>query len=205
MADSIQSPPDSRGGGTSRGTATGKRGGNNRPDRAMADVGNIGSELIGSVREGANSLFEEQRDRLADEIAAFGNVVRKSVEAIEESKSGAIARYADDVAQQVSGFAETLRGRSLSAMAGDVEDFARRWPIVFIASAVGLGFIGGRFLVSSASRRAAPTKPEAAPSPATASASEPRGGARHDSGAVSGPVSANANSGYGAAAKRETP
>src|SRR5436190_433410 len=45
----------------------------------LAQAKDIGSELIDAVRDGATSLFEEQRDRAANEIASFGEVLRRSV------------------------------------------------------------------------------------------------------------------------------
>ena len=68
---------------------------------------------------------------------------------------GSLVQYANQAADQVCGFADTVRDRSWNDLAGDLESFARRTPILFMASAVGLGFFAGRFLLSSSERTAA--------------------------------------------------
>jgi hypothetical protein len=156
-----------------------------RSGGALGDVKEIGTELAGAVRDSATSLFEEQRNRAADEIAALGEALRQSARGLDQS--GSVARYADRAAQQVGDFATTLRQRSWNQLAGDVEDFGRRWPLVFIAAAVGVGFAAGRFLIASPVRSAEPA------------------GARVSgtSGVVSGGVSGNAVSGSGTTASLE--
>jgi hypothetical protein len=85
-------------------------------------------------------------------------------------------------------------------MAGDVEDFARRWPVVFMAAAVGVGFAAGRFLMASAR----PADPAMGVGDAGLSSSANRPGwSGSNTGSVSGRVSGNGRAGYGATASRE--
>jgi len=172
-----------------------------QPDgsRAVEDAKEMGNELVGAVREGATSFFEEQRDRAASEIASFGEMLRRSAHTLDENRSTTVGRYAEDAAEEITQFAERLRNRSLGMMAEDVEDFARRFPAVFMAAAVGAGFFAGRFLVSSASRPRSQTQP--APRPMS-STHQPVGGARHDYGAVGGSLPSG-NAGYGGTGTRE--
>ena len=172
-----------------------------QPDgsRAVQDAKEMGSEVIGAVREGASSFFEEQRDRAAGEIASFGEMLRRSARALDENRSTMIGQYAEGAADEITQFAERLRNRSLGMMAEEVEDFARQWPAAFMAAAVGAGFLAGRFLISSSSRPRPQTM--SAPRP-TASAPQPMGGARHDFGAIGGTVPSG-NAGYGGSGIRE--
>lgn len=167
---------------------------------ALGDVKEIGTELASAVRESATSLFEEQRNRAADGIAAVGEALRQSARSLDQS-GGNMAHYADQAAQQIGDFATTLRNRSWNELAADVEDFARRWPTAFMAAAVGVGFAAGRFLMASAARNTGPggttgTSSMTATAPARTRGSE-------SGGAVTGGVSANARAGYGATASRE--
>jgi hypothetical protein len=172
-----------------------------QPDgsRAVQDAKEMGTEVIGAVREGASSFFEEQRDRAAGEIASFGEMLRRSARALDENRSTMIGQYAEGAADEITQFAERLRNRSLGMMAEEVEDFARQWPAAFMAAAVGAGFLAGRFLISSSSRPRPQTM--SAPRP-TASAPQPMGGARHDFGAIGGTVPSG-NAGYGGSGIRE--
>jgi hypothetical protein len=199
MADTMRTTPASPIRGTTTPVAAGERR-NMRDGGALDDVKEIGTELASAVRDGATSLFEEQRNRAADEIAAIGQALRQSARALDQS-GGSMARYADQAAQQIDDFASTLRNRTWNELAGDVEDFARQWPLLFMAAAVGIGFAGGRFLMASAARSSGP------PGAGTSSASTiapTRTGASGTTGMGGGSVSGDARSGYGAMASRET-
>ena len=200
MADTMRTTPASPVRGTTTPVPAGDRQNgkqqNQQTGSALSDVKEIGTELAGAVRDSATSLFEEQRNRAADEIAALGKVLRQSARALDEN-GGAVARYADQAAQQVGDFASTLRTRSWNQLAGDVEDFGRRWPLAFIAAAVGVGFVAGRFLMASAAR-----SPEPAAAGTTA-ASPMTSTGTGSGGTITGSVSGNARSGYGAMASRE--
>ena len=205
MADANQSKPASLARETPRATGApvGSAHDGGGGSRAVEDAKEMGTELIGAVREGATSFFEEQRNRAAREIASLGDMLRRSAQSLDQSSSTTIGRYAEDAASEITQFADRLRTRSLGMMANDAEDFARQWPIAFIAAAVGAGFLAGRFLVSSASRPASQTMTSPMPQPAS-TMDQPIGGARHDFGAVGGPVTGGANAGYGVGGTRET-
>jgi hypothetical protein len=201
MDDTNQIKPGPLSRETSRaaGTGAGNPGGNG----VVEDVKEMSTELIGAVRDGATSLFEEQRARAAKEIAALGGALRQSARCLDQTSLSGIRPYADDAASEIEQFAARLRTRSLSMMADDVEDFARRWPAAFMAAAVGVGFLAGRFLVSSGSRPSTPSMTPPAPRPVTAMGG-PVGSAHRDSGAVGGPVPGGANAGYGSNGTRGT-
>ena len=175
-----------------------------QPDgsRAVEEAKEMGTEIVGAVREGANSFFEEQRDRAASEIASFGEMLRRSAQTLDQNRSTTIGRYAEDAATEITQFAERMRNRSLGMMAEDVEGFARQFPAAFMAAAVGVGFVAGRFLISTASRSRSQTTTQPVPRPLS-SVPQPVGGARHDYGAVGGGVTGG-NAGYGGSGTRET-
>jgi hypothetical protein len=203
MADANQPKPGSLSRETSR---PGMPADNTHADagsRVIEDAKEVGTELIGAVREGATSFFEEQRNRAASEIAALGDVLRQSARRLDRTSSTTIGRYAEDAAGEIAQFADRLRTRSFGKMADDIEAFARNWPAVFMAAAVGGGFLAGRFLISSASRASTQSTTPATPRPASTMA-QPIGGARHDFRAVGGPVSGGTNAGYGVGGTPET-
>ena len=204
MADFNQGKPGSASRDTMRraGAPIGGAHGEADGTRAVEEAKEVGIEIMGAVREGATSFFEEQRNRAANEVASFGEMLRRSARSLDQNRSTTVGRYADDAAEEITAFAERLRNRSLGTMANDLEDFARRWPAAFMAAVVGAGFLAGRFLISSASRPAPNTTPPM-PHPARTK-HEPVGGARHDFGAVGGQVSGGANAGYGGGAIGET-
>ena len=200
MAETIRSTTDLRFGGTSAPVSpAGRR--EEGAGRALAEVKEMGSEAVAAVRDSANSLFEEQRNRAANEIAALGKALRHSAQSLDQN-GGTVARYADDAARQIGDFAEKLRHRSWNEMTADVEDFARRWPTAFMAAAFGIGFVAGRFLMSSSAHS---TSPGAATGSALGAgpAVVPRTGMARDTGTATGAASGTGQSGYGATASRE--
>jgi hypothetical protein len=201
MADTMRTTTATPIRGTTTPVPTGGSQNQQSSGNALGDVKEIGTELAGAVRDSATSLFEEQRNRAADEIAALSEALRKTARGLDQS-GGSVARYADQAAQQIGDFAGTLRNRSWNELAGDVEDFGRRWPLVFMAAAAGVGFVAGRFLMASAARSADAAKgvgDAGLPSSSTPT-SQPGFGS---TGSVTAGISGNARSGYGATASRE--
>ncbi len=162
---------------------------------AMRDAKKVGSELVDAARGSAASLIDAQRARAADQITAVGDALRRSMESFDASGSSALVQYANQAADQICGFADAVRDRSWGDLAGDLENFARRTPMLFMASAVGLGFLVGRFLLSSSDRTDEPSQ---------GGASGTRDSEmRRDVGGVSRPVPSGARAEYGSGSIRE--
>jgi hypothetical protein len=161
MAESTRTTPGSPSGSPYSGASTPVPPGSRQGEKSSAQGGDsaahvvedakeMGSELIGAARDSAASMLDMQRNRAADQISAVAQALRDSTESLDRNSAGAVVRYADQAARQISDFAEVVRSRSWSELADDAETFARRWPLAFMASAVGIGFIAGRFMLSSA-------------------------------------------------------
>ena len=169
--------------------------------KAISEAKKVGTELVGAARDSAVSLLDAQRARAADQIAAVGDALRSSAEVLEDKGGASLVRYADQAAEQIEGFADVVRNRSWSELAGDVEGFARRWPMAFMAAAVGIGFIAGRFMLSSSERSdaAAPQREGRTDSAGHLPAAATNPGARTEARAL--PTGARA--GYGSPAAGE--
>jgi hypothetical protein len=162
----------------------------------MSDAKRVGSELVGAARDSAASLIDAQRARAAEQITAVGDALRRSMESFEASGSGAMAQYANQAADQICGFADAVRDRSWSDLASDLESFARRSPTLFLVSAVGLGFLAGRFLLSSSERTDTAGG-------GTGMSGVRAGEMRRDAGGVSRTVPTSARAEYGSGGLRE--
>ena len=146
-----------------RGSAAGLRASGTGTAPVGEVVKDMAGEVVGAVREAAGSFLDEQRQRAADEVAALAGILRRSAQGLEPQGATAVSRYADEAAQELRRFADTVRHRSWNALAADVESFARRFPVGFLMAALGVGFVASRFL--SASARPAgrePVRPAAA-------------------------------------------
>ena len=165
--------------------------------RATADAGDFATALLAAIGDNAAALFAEQRDRAADEIAAFGELLRRSAQSLDPAKDGAVARYADIVAGEVGAFAGQLHGRAWEELAGDVEQFARGRPMAFLASALCAGFVAVRFLAFSADHPSGPGAVPAVVPQGSVSHDEPLAAARDDAAAVPGAVYPGYDAGIG--------
>ncbi len=168
--------------------------------RAIEDAKQIGTELFAAVRDSATTLFEEQRNRAANEITALSHTLRNSVQSLDQKsgmKGGTVAHYGDEAARQIGDFAERLRDRSWSELTGDIENFGRRWPIAFVAGAIGIGFVAGRFMISSAARSGAADTPSSSQARPIGHGGDTRGAARIGGAGVSGAMPGNSKPGSG--------
>jgi len=163
----------------------------------MSDVKKVGADLASAARESAISLLDAQRARVAEQIGALGDALRQSTESLESTGVGSLAQYATQAADQISGFADTVRDRSWEELAGDLESFGRRYPLTFMMSAMGIGFMLGRFLLSSSERTSASMSSGAGMSGYRTS------GMRRDMSSASRPVASGARAEYGSTGIRE--
>lgn len=132
-------------------------------ERAFEAGADFVNQLWTALCSGANELFFEGRDRAVAEIGGLGDILRRSAHSLEERGDLAIAEYAETAGERVTAFADRIAGRSWRELTGEIEDIARRNPIVLIASAVSAGFLVGRFLMSSAAPHDATASPHGAP------------------------------------------
>jgi hypothetical protein len=165
--------------------------------RALDDAKQMGSELLTAACDSVTALADEQRRRAADQIAAVGDALRSSAQSLDRDTGLPVGGYGNDAAGRLNDFAQTVRTREWADFARDLEGFARSQPMAFVAAALGIGFVAGRFLFSAP--MPVPQVPAAPMPQPQRPANEPRGGVRYDYGAVSGPVSGDVRAGYGTA------
>jgi hypothetical protein len=132
--------------------------------------------VAGEARQQVSSLVDQTRGELskqADERtkqAAGGlRVLADQVDALANGRpaeSGPLAGLLGEAHGRVSGLAERLESGGPRQLVDDVSTFARRRPIVFLAAAVGAGFVVGR--LARAGRAAAQDGDEAGASPQSA-------------------------------------
>jgi hypothetical protein len=112
------------------------------------DFTRIGIDLIDTLGRRAEEIVSEQKSRAASEIASLAAMLRNAAQCVDQSDRGTISDHANDFAGEIDRFANHLRRSSWRALAGDVEDFARRAPTLFMASSAIAGFFLGRLLMA---------------------------------------------------------
>ncbi|HZU91549.1 MAG TPA: hypothetical protein VE993_20020 [Stellaceae bacterium] len=130
-------------------------------ERGIEYVKTIAAELVEASRSAVQSVLDEQKEGAARQVGAFAAAVRSAAQSLDQSQSPTLAHYADQMAGGIERFGNRLRERGWSELADDIAGLAQRRPALFIAGAVIVGFVSGRFLWASKSRAAlAPPVPE---------------------------------------------
>lgn len=109
--------------------------------------------LSGEAKAKGRALLHEQQHAIAEQVNGLAEALHHTAQHLQEKNRDVVAQYTGQAAQGLERFSQTLRERDLNAIVGQVEDFARRQPVVFIGSAALLGFLAARFLKSSAESR----------------------------------------------------
>jgi hypothetical protein len=120
----------------------------------IEDPRGMAGQLFGDMRHAAEEMLEERKERAAETVQGVAQALRRTAANLE-SENDLIARYAEQAAETVERFSETVRQRRLGDMLADLDDFARRQPTLFLVGAVAAGFVVGRFVAASADRRRA--------------------------------------------------
>jgi hypothetical protein len=119
-------------------------------DQAKSTAG----QAYGVAAEKATTKIEEKKTDLASGLTTVADTIRQVSSTLKETDeqtgiTDTAAKYSDSLAQQVEQISKYFERNDVRAMIGDVEDFARRNPAVFIGGAFALGLLAARFLKSS--------------------------------------------------------
>src|SRR5690349_15351245 len=109
---------------------------------AQRQVAQLGEQM----RDAAESLVVEQKERMAAAVQGVADMLRRTADTLERENNATAAHYAGRVAAQIDRFSTAVREREIGEMVASTEDFARRQPALFIAGAVAAGFVIGRLL-----------------------------------------------------------
>lgn len=101
-----------------------------------------------AARDRAAHYVDRRKDSAAQSVEDIASSLRDSGQAFEDRPN--IKAFMDSAAEGLEHLAEEIRGRTLSELYGDVEDFARRRPTTFAAAAGVAGFMLARLLKSTA-------------------------------------------------------
>jgi hypothetical protein len=116
------------------------------------------------AQDKARGAFGQARGRLSDQVdqrstqagervAGTASDVRSIAEELRNQGKDTPANLAEQVASQADRVGDYLKDASGDRILRDVEDFARRQPMLVAAGALALGFAASRFLKASSGRR----------------------------------------------------
>lgn len=106
-------------------------------------------KLVGMAREQATTQVATQKERAAGVLGALGTALQDASRQVREHDDAAMADYIEMAAGQIDGLATMVKEQDLGQLIESAQQFARRQPMVFVAAAIAVGFIGTRFIRSS--------------------------------------------------------
>jgi hypothetical protein len=108
---------------------------------------------MGQARGRLSEQVDQRSTQAGERIAGTASDVRSIAEELRNQGKDGPATLADQVAGQADRVGDYLKGASGDRILRDVEDFARRQPMLVAAAGLALGFAASRFLKASSSRR----------------------------------------------------
>jgi hypothetical protein len=108
---------------------------------------------LGQARGRLSDQVDQRSTQAGERVAGTASDVRSIAEELRNQGKDAPANLAEQVANQADRVGDYLKGASGDRLLRDVEDFARRQPMLVAAAGLALGFAASRFLKASSSRR----------------------------------------------------
>jgi hypothetical protein len=108
---------------------------------------------LGQARGRLRDQVDQRSTEAGERIAGTASDVRSIAQELRGQGKDAPADLAEQVASQADRVGDYLKGASGDRILRDVEDFARRQPMLVAAAGLALGFAASRFLKASSSRR----------------------------------------------------
>ncbi len=129
--------------------------GNEKPKQIIQGISeysrNATRRLSRELKFQAQSILLEQRDRTARNLSALAEALKDAGNKLRENRSRSVANMTETGAEKVEQFSNYLRESDPDRMVRQVEDFARRQPVVFVSTLFVAGLLLGQLLSSGES------------------------------------------------------
>lgn len=106
-------------------------------------------DLAQQARDQVMSQLSSQKEQAAGTLETITNAFRQTGQQLRDNGQGAVGGFVEQAADFGDQFAVYLLDRDVNQIVGEVEDFARRQPALFLGTAFAIGFFTARFLKSS--------------------------------------------------------
>ena len=108
---------------------------------------------LGQARGRLGDQVDQRSTQAGERVAGTASDVRSIAEELRNQGKDAPANLAEQVANQADRVGDYLKEASGERLLRDVEDLARRQPMLVAAGGLVLGFAASRFMKASSSRR----------------------------------------------------
>jgi ElaB/YqjD/DUF883 family membrane-anchored ribosome-binding protein len=115
---------------------------------AGAFVRDEAGKLAGQAGDKARSFADTGKEKATGALDEFSNLMRDAAGTVDEKLGEQYGQYARSAADQISGLAESLRGKQVDDLLDDAREFVKKSPAVAVGIAAGVGFVLARLLKS---------------------------------------------------------
>lgn len=119
------------------------------PGEALHTLQDNAKDLLGTAREHGTEQFGSYRDSAAEQIENLAKTASAAAEELQDKDTLGISHYISDIAESLSAFATSMRGKSAEEMLQQAGRLARENPALFVTGSVAVGFGLSRFLRAS--------------------------------------------------------
>lgn len=113
------------------------------PDDNARRVKDSVRSVVDQTREAANRKLDEGKHRVCDTMNSSASTLRRAADDVTQDNRwlGAALRKS---AEGLESAARSIEGADLGSVVGDLNNFARRQPAVFLGASLALGFLLAR-------------------------------------------------------------
>lgn len=105
--------------------------------------------VLDQVKQQGKSQLTSQKANVAQSLQSVAQAADQFSQQLRQSNQAPVAGVVSQASGQVRRVSEYLNGNDISDIVDDVEDFARRQPLLFLGGALALGALAARFIKSS--------------------------------------------------------
>jgi len=118
-------------------------------DEDITSVKETAQDVVHKAADKAAEVADRQKSYAADKIGKIAGALERVGEELKSDDAGAIGGYASQLGVSTRQFADRVKDKNLSEIAGIAEDFGRRQPLAFLGLAAVAGLAASRFMMAS--------------------------------------------------------
>ena len=107
------------------------------------------TRMVDRLKDKTAAQLNSQKNKATEGLETVATAVRETTENLRSQQHDVAARYAEQAADHIERFSNSLREKDVAELLADAQRLARRRPALFVGTAFALGLLGARFLRSS--------------------------------------------------------
>jgi hypothetical protein len=131
---------------------------------AQGDMGTSVNEAVDQVQGTVTGLKDQVMQQASNQLTSrlesvtgsldmAVKLLRTAGDTVREQEKTGVADSITGVADRLEGWSSSIRDQDVDKIIAETKQMAQKQPVLFVSGAVALGFIGARFLRSSAAKQ----------------------------------------------------